>query len=105
MTPIEPTMEDGVRPDLVAREREPVAARRGHVLDEGQHRHALLVGERADAGMDQRGLHRRTARRIDHQRDGGETFWSESALDHRIEPVGVEAAAQRPDRADDAVEA
>ena len=35
--------------DLVAGERQPIAARRRDILGEGEDRHALFVGELADA--------------------------------------------------------
>ena len=58
----------GIGDDLVGGAGEPVAARGGDVLDEGDHRQLLLARQQADALADQRRLHRRAARRVDRQR-------------------------------------
>ena len=54
--------------DLVAGAGDHVAARRADVLDEDDDRLLLLLGERADALVDQVRLDRRAARRIDDER-------------------------------------
>ena len=59
----------GIGDDLVGRAGDHVAAGGGDVLDERQHRKLLLVGECADAAMDQMRLRRGASRRIDRQRD------------------------------------
>ena len=60
----------GVGEDFVAGAGQPVAARGRDVLDEHQHRDVLLVGEVADATVDQRRLDGGAAGRIDRQGDG-----------------------------------
>ena len=59
-----------VGPDLVGRRRQPVAARGRDILDEGEDRHPSSSDEPADARGDQRGLRRRAAGRVDHERHG-----------------------------------
>ena len=55
--------------NLVAGAGEHVAAGGAGVLDEGEHRQLLLLGERPDAAEDQMRLRRRSARRVDDDRD------------------------------------
>ena len=70
--------------DLVAGERQPIAARCGHILGKGDDRHALFLGKLADAAVEQRRLHRRAARRIDDDSDGDEARDTRNAsLDRR----------------------
>ena len=50
ITPIEPTIDEGIDHDHVPRARDHVAARRRDILDKNQHRDTGFLGERADAG-------------------------------------------------------
>src|SRR6185437_15110218 len=89
--------------DLVAGEGQPIAARGGDVLGEGEDGDVLLLGELTDAPVDERRLHRRAARRVDREGDRGEAGELESALD-RARLAGQAEAAPAA-QADDAVEA
>src|SRR5262249_22095668 len=91
--------------DLVARAGEPIAARRRHLLDEDKHRDVLLARELADTAEDQRRLHRRATRRTNRQRHGPPTLRLKPALELGRHAAQTQAAAERPDLADDAGEA
>ena len=77
--------DDAVRVemDAVGRRGQPVAARGRHVLDEGVHRHPLLVGQPADARRDQARLRRAAAGRVDRQRHRLRLAAAEGRLDQR----------------------
>ena len=81
--------------DLVGRAGDHVAAGRRDILDEGDHRHLLLVGERADAPVDQMRLRRRAARRIDRQRDRADVAHGEGALQRARDTGERQAGLQR----------
>ena len=91
----------GVEMDPVGRGRQPVAARGGDVLDEGVHRHLLLVGQPADPGGDQARLRRAAAGRVDRERHRLRPAAAERRLDQRREAgVGQRRARRaraRPD--------
>ena len=91
--------------DLVAGERQPVAARRRHVLGEGEHANPGFRRQRADAPENQRRLHRRAARRVDRERHRLDAVEVEGALERALDRGERQPAAQRPDPADDAAEA
>jgi hypothetical protein len=96
----------GIDDDLVGGAGEPVAAGRRHVLDEGDHLHALLVRQQADALGDQCRLHRRAARRVERQgyRLGAANV--EGALEQRRHRFDRQAAtAQHAARGDDSRQA
>ena len=67
--------------DLVARQRQEVAARGGHVLAEHVDALVLLLGQLADAAEDQVRLHRRAAGRVDHDGHGRQLGEREGLLD------------------------
>ena len=69
--------------DLVAGAGDHVAAGGADILHEDEHRLFVLLGERADALVDQVRLHRRAARRIDHQRDCRRGLDAERLLQER----------------------
>ena len=94
----------GLGIDFVAGASQPVAARGRDVLDEDQHRDVLLIGEVADPPVDQRGLDRRTARRIDREGDRLQPLHRKCALDQAGQALGAQAAAQRAEAADHAVQ-
>ena len=73
--------------DFIAGAGEPIAARGRDILAEDEDRDLVLRGERADAGMDQRRLHRRAARRIDRMRDGGDALPRKGALQRSARPA------------------
>jgi len=60
----------GIGDDLVGGAGQPIAARGGDILDEGDHRQLLLGRQQADALGNQGRLHRRSAGRVDRQRHG-----------------------------------
>src|SRR3974377_2250805 len=66
--------------DFVAGEREPIPPRCRHILGKGDDRNVPLLGELANAPEEQRGLHRRTARRIDDDGDRYEVGDAERPL-------------------------
>ena len=96
--------DDGVvvHEDLVRRRREPVAAGRGDVLDEGHHGHVALRGQGADAVVDERRLRRRAARRVDLQRDGLEPRLAEGPLQQGPRALHADAPAEHAGPADHA---
>ena len=69
--------------DLVAGERQPIAARGRDILGKGDDRNLFLLGELADAAIEQRRLHRRAARRIDDDCHGDQPGQPKRALDRR----------------------
>ncbi len=79
--------------DLVAGERQPIAARGRHILGKGDDRDALLVGQLADAAKEQRRLHRRAARRIDDDRDRDERREARNARSIAARMAGQRDAA------------
>src|SRR5690606_36807149 len=76
-----------------------------HVLGEGKNRKALLLGERADPGVDKCRLDRRATRRIDGERHRLEVPHAERALDDGGEAGERYAGAHRYHAPDDAMQA
>ena len=90
------------RQNFVRRRRQPVAARRRHILDEGEDGDRLLLGQLADASGDQGRLDRRTAGRIDGERHGVQPFGPESPFQDRAPDRPATAPMQRAASADEA---
>ena len=92
--------------DLVGGAGQPVAARSGHVFDEGDDRQALLGGMHPDALGDQRGLYGGAAGRVEGERDGLGPTRLEGPLEQRRDRFDRQAAAaQQAAGSDDAREA
>ena len=104
MTPMLPTIELSFTKSLVRRRREPVAAGRGDVLDEGHHRHVPLGGKRADAVVDERRLRGRAARRVDLERHRLEAWLAEGSLQHGARAFHADPPAEHAGPADHAGE-
>ncbi|KTT88509.1 hypothetical protein NS44R_15105, partial [Mammaliicoccus sciuri] len=85
--------------DLVARAGDHVAAGGRDVLGEHQHRQFLLGCQLADAQIDLARLHRRAARRIDHQRHRLGIPRTKGALQHLGDAGERHAGPQRRHRA------
>ncbi len=90
----------GIDPDVIRRNRQPVATRGRHILDKGMNRDFLFLRQPPDARRDERGLHRRTAGGIDHQRHRHRLAAREGLVDHR--PDGLVAQRGAGPRADHA---
>ena len=90
--------------DLVAGEREQIAAGGGDVLGEDIDLEVLLGGERPDALIDQHRLHGRAAGRIDLDGDGLGAAHGEGLLDGRRGGGERQAGPERRDHADRAAE-
>src|SRR5215813_6621413 len=71
----------GIAEDLVSGAGDHVAAGGSDILGKGDHRTRILGRELADAPIDQVRLHRRTAGRIDQQRDRPRVTHLEGALE------------------------
>ena len=65
----------------------------------------MLLRQLADAGVDERRLHRGTSRRIDRQRHGGDALAGEGALQQRLDILEVQARPERRSHADGALQA
>jgi len=83
--PDRPHDRTGIDPDLIRRTGQPIAARRCHILDKGVDRQLFVIRQPPDAGGDQAGLHRRSAGRVDDQRDSRRFAAREGPLDQRGE--------------------
>ena len=96
--------DDGTRidEDVIAGERDHVAARRGNVLDRNDDLLAILLGERADALVNEMRLHRRAARRIHHDGHRRRLLHREGTLELRRDGSERDALPQRRDLPDDA---
>ena len=70
----------GIADDLVGGAGQHVAAGGADILDEGDDRKLLFLGQLPDAAEDQMRLRRRAARRIDDQRHGARVAHREGAL-------------------------
>ena len=85
-----------IHPDMIARTGQPIAARRRDILDKGMNRDRLFRRQPPDARGNQARLHRRSARRIDHQRHG-RRFHPKGLFDQRPKAGIVEPARSRAD--------
>ena len=83
-----------IRVDLVGRTGDHVSARCRHVFSEGIDRQFLFLRQRANALVDERGLHGRTARRIDDERHRLHAPEREGRFERACDAGEVEPAAQ-----------
>ena len=91
--------------DLVGRAGDHVAAGGAGVFDEGDDLTLFLLRQFADAAEDQVRLHRRSARRVDRERDGRGAAHGERALERAGDAGERQARPQRRRKSDNAGQA